>query len=231
MHWYSPFVAISQKANYLVWKTDMKPEEDPSLSDPKVRERVVRAWKMVKARDLAKADAQKLADKAKEAKKSFDALSKESTDVPAPFKEPGFSWVVPQGQSGRPELATLPSVDVMSNEFMQTVFALAEGETGTALNGKKDIAYAIYVTHMDPLDKKQTDYLQNVRTPSGYSQYTNANIEIARETALGNYENTHSSASSSERTRTQRFRRTIIRIFRLTAKFSKSSIESFAKCS
>ena len=115
------------------------------------REQLVQAWKFGKAFDLAKADAQKLADKAKGAMSLKDVVAdptKVITTVP-------FSWMTTGSLafgSGAPSLSTVPGIDLAGMEFMEAVFSLQPGQTGVAPNQSHRTLYVVRVVSQDPPD-------------------------------------------------------------------------------
>jgi hypothetical protein len=138
--------------SYIYFRTDEVKPADPKLDDPEVKKQVVEFWKKQRAFDLAVADAQKLAAKAKGAVSLAEVVSdKTKVVVPAPF-----AWMsmgaVAMG-FGEPELSRVEQVELAGREFMQAVFALKPGEAGAAPNQSHAKVYVVRMIGQDPKDE------------------------------------------------------------------------------
>jgi hypothetical protein len=116
----------SENNFYLFWKTSEEPAYVPPLDE--IRGEVVQAWKLNKARELAKKRAEEYAEQARTQKKSLAELfgSQPDTKViePAPF-----SWLtlgsVPMQPGAEPRLSEVDGVDQAGPAFMEAVFGLS----------------------------------------------------------------------------------------------------------
>ncbi len=141
---YRPTVAIGDDGSgYLIWKTSEQEDRIPALEE--IREEVVRAWKLVRARELAQEQAKQLAQQAEQADKPLAEVFPQRE-----VKRVGpFSWLtlgaVPQQMGGQPQarLSEVEGVENAGPDFMEQVFALDEGEVGVAMNQPETIAYVI----------------------------------------------------------------------------------------
>jgi len=154
-----------QGNHYLFWAVQQtkhrpsEPEEgaDPSLwegepkfQDPGMREEVLLAWKMERARELAVQEAEQLAEKARQAEKSLRATFADQPEIPVVSAGP-FTWMtyenVPQQDrsSTPPSYSKVPGVEWAGREFMQTVFGMNPGNVAVAMNHPQTIAYVIRV--------------------------------------------------------------------------------------
>ena len=132
--------------NYLYWRTAEQEASDPTFEE--AREAVVAAWKLQKAFELAKTEAQKLADKAKSAAKLADVVEPEKVKTTAPF-----SWLTTGSLAfgfSEPSLSSVPEIDLAGVEFMQSVFDLKAGQTGIAPNQSHRIVYVVRVVNQEP---------------------------------------------------------------------------------
>lgn len=141
--------------HYLFWKVDETEERIPEFDDPGVREQVLHAWKMVQAREPARKRAEQLAQQAREADGSLEKVS--TGEAAGPVEQPPeFTWLtrgnVPSMMSPgmRPRLSEVPGVEMPGDRFMQTVFDLAPGEIGVAMNEPETIAYVIRAVEFSP---------------------------------------------------------------------------------
>jgi hypothetical protein len=149
--------------SYIYYRTaEEKPKE---LTLEEARPLVIEFWKKQQAFDLAKAEAQKLADKAKAA----PALSEAVPDASKVVTTPLFSWVTAGGMGmgmGQPELSRVPGIDLAGQEFMEGVFALEPSQAGIAPNQAHSKVYVVRVTTQNPGDEE----LRSRFLESGYNQ-------------------------------------------------------------
>ncbi len=151
--------AISQDTEsnkYLFWKSDESKEHVPELSEPGIKERVVRAWKMIEARRLAQEEAKRLQTKASQAKTDLKEALKDEPDVQV-IEPPAFSWMtygaVPAMYAqSPPRLSHVEGAQALGNEFMEAVFSLREGEVGVAVNRPQDHVYVVQVHTYTPAE-------------------------------------------------------------------------------
>ncbi len=169
---------------YIIWKTEQLPDEVPVLSDPEVKQRTIAAWKQVEARKDAEKQAQQYADIAKKAEKKMDKpqtlveLFNAKVLPVAPSEIGSFSWMTLPSQSGeRPTLTQVSGLDTPGHDLMQTIFSLGQGEIGVAPNQPKTVYYVIQVTETSDLEKLRESFLQDVRTPFGWRQFQEANVD------------------------------------------------------
>jgi hypothetical protein len=147
--------------NYIYFRTAEEKPSDVTLKE--VRPQVVEVWKKRKAFELAKADAQKLADKAKGAIILADIVP-DRTKIVDP---PAFSWMTTGGFGmGRPEFSTVPGIEMAGREFMQGVFALKPAEGGIAPNESHSRVYVVRAKSQEPDDAR----LQLQFSEMGYNQ-------------------------------------------------------------
>jgi len=154
---YVTATAMDNDGNYfLFWKVEDAEQRIPKFEDPGVKDQVVRAWKMQKARSLAAEAAKELAVKARKQDTSLKDSIGALPGVKVAESKP-FSWMtygaVPTMTSPRtpPRLTNLaPTVELAGPDFMRAVFSLNKGEVGTAMNHPETIAYVVRVAEMNP---------------------------------------------------------------------------------
>ena len=143
---------------YLFWKTDEAEEREPEFNDPQVRQRVLREWKLVQARDTAVKEANRLADEARTSDKTFKEFFTAKPDTTVTEAGP-FSWLtygnIPpmywlQSQQP-PQISDVAGVDSPGSDFMQTVFGLEAGKIGVAMNLPKTEVYVVRPIEFNPL--------------------------------------------------------------------------------
>ncbi|MCE9629754.1 MAG: hypothetical protein K8S94_03415 [Planctomycetia bacterium] len=133
---------------YLSWKTEDQPEFTPSFQS--AREDVLRAWRIVEARPLARKAAEEIAAEAGSAKTLEDvAKARGSLEVE---KVGPFTWLTrgtaPFGSA--PVLSQPDGLAMPGEEIMKTVFALEPGRTAVAFNEPKTVCYVVRLTALEP---------------------------------------------------------------------------------
>ncbi len=151
--------------NYLWWRVDYKEAYVPKFEDAKGD--VLNAWKTIKARDLALAQAQQYADQVKKQQAELQEVFKFRAEL-HPSKDIGpFTWLSvpstalnPEMQSP-PQLTKVPGVEKVGDEFMRTVFTMDVGSTGKAMNAPQTIVYVIQLKSLAPgEDQFRREFLQ-----------------------------------------------------------------------
>jgi hypothetical protein len=170
---YDPQQADSSEpdVSYIFFRTQVVPEKDVKLAD--VREQVIAAWKKNKAFELAKEEAQALADKA-QGVKSLQEVLPEGAKVltPAPF-----TWMTTGSLAfgfGQPSLSAVDGIENVGDDFMRGVFSLSPGEAGIAPNAPHTRVYVVRVIAQSPTD----DLLREQFLESGLDGMSIANREV-----------------------------------------------------
>ena len=136
--------------SYIFFRTDEQKAADVTFDE--VKQQIVEAWKKQKAYELALADAQKLADKAKGAKALRDIVG-DPANVITP---PPFSWMTTGSLAmgfGEPGISRVPNIDYAGNEFMKVVFGLKADETGATPNEPHTQVYVVRLVGQEPSDE------------------------------------------------------------------------------
>jgi hypothetical protein len=158
---------------YLWWKIDEKPAEVPKLDD--IKDEVVHAWKMIQARKPAKAKAEADAELARKEKKSLKELlgdSQGEVSTAGPFS--WYSRLPAQLYEPLPRitLTKVSGVEQAGSDFMKTVFALKEGQTGVAANLPENVYYVVQIESEEPgLDKLHDEFLADMSNPMAAQVY------------------------------------------------------------
>lgn len=145
---------------YLFWKTEEERAYVPPLDQ--IRNRVVEAWKTVKARQLARKRADEYATQARALKKPLKELFANQANLKITDTGP-FSWLtlgnVPAGSGGPPRLSDVEGVDRPGPAFMKAVFDLDVGGIGVADNEPQNLVYVIRVVEFEPpADQLRDDF-------------------------------------------------------------------------
>jgi hypothetical protein len=158
---------------YLWWKIDEKPAEVPKLED--IKDEVVRAWKTIQARKPAKAKAEADAELARKEKKSLKELlgdSQGEVSTAGPFS--WYSRLPAQLYEPLPKitLTKISGVEQAGTDFMKTIFALKEGQTGIAANLPENVYYVVQIESEEPgLDKLHDEFLADMSNPMAAQVY------------------------------------------------------------
>ncbi|MBI2824302.1 MAG: hypothetical protein HYX69_06410 [Planctomycetia bacterium] len=159
---------------YLFWKIEEQAARVPEFAE--IHDDVLRAWKMIEARNAALERAKALAETARKEKLPLAELAKRD-DLEA--HETGkFSWLTfdsTPGMNSRmpPRQSEVEGVEDAGSEFMQAVFALPVDGIGTAFNNPRTVAYVIQVTDLDP----PQDVLRQGFLADSFSTYESAFIQ------------------------------------------------------
>lgn len=151
---------------YVFWLVAAEPARVPELNE--IRAEVVRAWKLVQARALARQHAARLADEARTAKKTLAEFLKGWKHQVVQTDR--FSWMTFGSAGGfafamTPVLSQVKGVDSPGHEFMRTVFGLEVGQFGVAMNQPQTVAYIIRLTSLEPSREVQRAEFISERLP------------------------------------------------------------------
>ena len=140
---------------YLSWKTEDQPEFTPSFQS--ARDDVLRAWRIVEARPLARKAAEEIATEAK-AGKTLEQIAAARGGLEVEKAGP-FTWLTrgtaPFGSA--PELSQPEGLAMPGDELMRAVFDLEPGQTAMAFNEPKTVCYAIRLVSLEPDDAQLKD--------------------------------------------------------------------------
>ncbi len=139
---------------YVFWKTEETKDQIPEFTSKGVRERVLRAWKMIRARSLALKEADVLAAEARKLNTPLKQALGNRSDLGL-LMPPAFSWDtfgnVPLGSApSAVRISSVAGVDFAGDEFMSTVFHMEPGQIGVAMNAPKTVAYVIRLDKLSP---------------------------------------------------------------------------------
>ncbi len=123
---------FATRSTYLYWLTEKVDQKVPDF-DAAIPE-IIKFWKRKKALELAKQDAQAVADNINGGQ-MLSVLYPEKSNVTG-----RFSWFSNLGQI---RYSTPIGVAEAGDEFMETVFDLKENQAGVALNDSHDTVYVI----------------------------------------------------------------------------------------
>ena len=144
-----------EENRYLSWKTEDQPEFTPSFQS--ARDDVLRAWRIVEARPLARKAAEELATAAR-ADKTLEQVAAARGGLEVQKVGP-FTWLTrgtaPFGSA--PELSQPDGLAMPGDELMRAVFDLEPGQTTLAFNEPKTVCYAIRLVSLEPDDARLKD--------------------------------------------------------------------------
>jgi hypothetical protein len=133
---------------YLSWKTEDQPEFTPSFQS--ARDDVVRAWRIVEARPLARKAAEEIAAAAK-AGTTLEQVAATRGGLEVEKVGP-FTWLTrgtaPFGSA--PELSQPDGLAMPGEALMRAVFDLEPGQCSVAFNQPETVCYAVRVASFEP---------------------------------------------------------------------------------
>ncbi|GIW87350.1 MAG: hypothetical protein KatS3mg108_1674 [Isosphaeraceae bacterium] len=136
---------------YLAWKVDDQPDRVPTLEE--VRPRVVEAWKLVQASELARKEAEALADQARLQGGDLAAVAGNrpiitTSEQPQVIRTPALSpFALPESRPS--EIPELPNAGA---ELRKALFALEPGVVQVAPNAPKTVYYVLTLDRRTPAD-------------------------------------------------------------------------------
>jgi hypothetical protein len=134
---------------YLAWRIEDRPEKVPDLSE--VRPQVVEAWKLEKARPLAKKAAEELAQKARAQDGQLKAAAGDRPVVVTPLQskmQPGP--ILNQFRFGAPRASDLPDLPQAGEVLREAVFNLAPKAVAVAPNAPETVYYVVALNQRLP---------------------------------------------------------------------------------
>ncbi len=147
-------------ANYVVWKSEVEDAAVAELTDD-VKKVVANAWKLNKAKELAKAAAADMAKSATEAKALTNPITVEN-----------FSQYAMTAQGPTPTDLALyeDQLNNISEEFRLNVFKMVPGEVKALPNRNNAIQYVVLLKSYSPDDAELRSMFQNIKDNPQYSQ-------------------------------------------------------------
>jgi hypothetical protein len=144
--------------DFLYWTIEFQESRTPPLDE--IREEVVRAWRLQKAVEIATQEAEKVAQKVREAPSETPLAEAAGVDESKVIQPPAFSWMtsgaMPFG-GGAPYMSDVQGVESPGAAFMETVFGLPLGGVGVAPNDPKTIVYLVRLDDETPSDQVRRD--------------------------------------------------------------------------
>ncbi len=151
---YQPALSQAEDHYFLFWTTEQQEESVPDWDDANVRQRVLEAWKLVQARDLARDRAETLAERVRESGETlaefFGDDSQQEVVQAGPFSWMTYGDVPPMLAREPPRISEVEGVDFTGHVFMRDVFSLDEGELGVTMNQPETFAYVVRMDSLVP---------------------------------------------------------------------------------
>ncbi|MEZ6122365.1 MAG: hypothetical protein R3C49_04225 [Planctomycetaceae bacterium] len=176
------------QSHFLYWATDFDLSHVPTLSEPGVRDMVVKTWKQLQAREIIKKRGEELADLVRDGLKKegedhkdmagslaeATVTGKEGSSALAVRRSLPFSWLrtsaaapmsfqQPQVQMGQIQFddAAGGTLDRIGSDFMEAIFeGLGNDEVGVIPNFDHSIYYVVQTTNRFPTPEVGEDSLR-----------------------------------------------------------------------
>jgi hypothetical protein len=174
--------------SFLFWKTDDQPPRTLPLSEPEVKKEVERAWRLQKARELAKKEADRLATDATKETRGDDRalrdfamkhLQKEPITLPtlSKFMRPRIAREGPRDYE--PPRISEDKVPYAGQDFPTKVLALKDKSKGDALVQPDQPETTYYVAVLvDKSEPSMDDFLSTYRSCSSESVHRDPLLQI-----------------------------------------------------
>ncbi|MDB5349902.1 MAG: hypothetical protein JWN86_1149 [Planctomycetota bacterium] len=138
---------------FLAWKVEDVSPRVPSLQE--IREDVIRAWKLAKARPLAEAEAKALAAAAEKAgggAKLKDVVGKRAIIQTEPRPKMMFAPMMDMRSFGRPRPAEIPEIPQAGDAIRTALFSLEPKTSAVAADDSQSVYYALTLKEREPVD-------------------------------------------------------------------------------
>jgi hypothetical protein len=173
-----------EQNQFLSWKTSNIADFTPPLD--KIRDQVVRSWKLMEAREPARKKAEQLAERARAA--TDKTLRQSMTGEPGvEVIEPDpFTWLTQgsatfDGSQQPPRLTPIPKLNNAGPEFMRKVFAMKEGDIGVAWNFPQNVMYVVQLKKFE-----ESESVLHARFMSyNFDRYASAGMELSERVQQG----------------------------------------------
>lgn len=157
---YEPMEFRTFKDEYAsVWKVADVPEKEPDFGD--VREQVLAAYRTIKARELAKEHASKLADLLRDLGGDLEKFRERNPGIETLAIGPIALWsnapmfsMNMMGRQGRVHPTDLPGLQFPTDELRTNAFKLKEDEVTVASNQPEDTFYVVLLTKREPASRE-----------------------------------------------------------------------------
>ncbi|MDO4551894.1 MAG: hypothetical protein Q4C96_11690, partial [Planctomycetia bacterium] len=186
---YFPFQAISPEEDtaYVGWKSRQESAKTLSWGDSDLREKVLQAWKLEKARPLAEAEAKKIA--AENGNANFLTKYGDALITTGPFTWFTYSQVESESminQNVMPYLSTVTNIDTptqkrVNEDFMKTVFSLKGTECGVSSDISKSVFYVVQLKDVFQNDESLRQEFLKVIPQNFYGAYAPQRIQLSRQ--------------------------------------------------
>jgi hypothetical protein len=173
--------------SFLFWKTEDQPPRTLPLSDPDVKKEVERAWRLLKARELAKKEADRLATDARQEKGDDRALrdfamkhlKKEPITLPALSKFMRQSSAMMAMPRYEPPQIAEDKVPYAGRDFADKVLALKDKAKGDTLVQADQPETTYYVAVLvDKTEPSMDDFLRVYRNSGSNSVHRDPLLQI-----------------------------------------------------
>lgn len=165
-------------SSFVSWRTEQTPDRVPPLVE--VEEEVVAAIQNLKARALARAAAEDLADKANKSPETplADLVPEDRREFV--FTELGeFPWMLWLGPGRMPMVWNLEQLNRAGEDFMRVVFTQPLGQHGVAANETRTVYYVVQTVERTPeVEQLQKQFMQASERGSVRDMVTSQTIEL-----------------------------------------------------
>ena len=142
------------------------------------------AWKMIQARKLALAEANKYAEEANRRQSTLKEIFQLRPNMTVKDAGP-FHWLsvgnMPMGDSMQQytQITQVPGLDFAEVAFMRTVFSTEQGKTAVAFNQPETIAYVVQIEKIEPPEDVFRQQFQSFQVQSENSRNLGLPYEAA----------------------------------------------------
>ena len=162
---------------FVAWKTEDVAAHTPTLKEDGIKVQAIDQIKYIKARELAKANAQELVKKAVDAKLPLKSCLGDAAFVPTQFTWMTLAPVTNPNMERRIYLSPIEGIQQAGFDFMNEIFQMKAGEIKTVANESESVYYVIRMIELNPPTEQL--YARFIATPDyEYAQSRNVDGQL-----------------------------------------------------
>ena len=162
---------------FVAWKTEDVAAHTPTLKEDGIKDQAIDQIKYIKARELAKANAQELVKKAVDAKLPLKSCLGDAAFVPTQFTWMTLAPVTNPNMERRIYLSPIEGIQQTGFDFMNEIFQMKAGEIKTVANESESVYYVIRMIELTPPTEQL--YARFIATPDyEYAQSRNVDGQL-----------------------------------------------------
>ncbi len=168
---------------YVWWKTSDEADRIPKFDDDGIKAEVLKTWKMIEARKLAREAAiqwKQVADKAQKPLKEAMAVQSGVKVI----EPPPFTWltlgILPNEMNVSIRMSDVEGLEKVSDDFMRQAFNLSSGKTEVSSNRAQTDFYVIRLVKLTPYEVLWSMFKENEASDRYATVSQDVQFEVAK---------------------------------------------------